>query len=183
MTKVTMDCIPFMHLTAQMVPKLKITTYYDTGNEKNLFTLGTRVLLTCDVSELTEGNEAVSYRWYHNCTEVLNRRCEIRDREPYYRVVNDTLLVDVTSWDQGGRYSCFVTFSITPGSTSHSSITVAGWLTVNTCNRQCGTYIPFTITLPQVTLFPSSTPPPLSSLRTLSSLMYNRQQGGMDNSG
>ena len=35
----------------------------------------------------------------------------------------------------------------------------------------------------QVTPPPSSTPPPPSSLNTLSSLMYNRQQGGMDNSG
>ena len=38
----------------------------------------------------------------------LNSRCEIQDGDPYYRVVNDTLLVDVTSWDQGGRYICTV---------------------------------------------------------------------------
>ena len=35
----------------------------------------------------------------------------------------------------------------------------------------------------QVTPPPSSTLPPPSSLSTLSSLMYNRQQGGMDKSG
>ena len=28
---------------------------------------------------------------------------------PYYRVVHDTLLVDVTSWD--GKYTCFVRFT------------------------------------------------------------------------
>ena len=60
------------------------------------FPLGTSVLLTCDVTELPEGNEVISYKWYHNCTEV---RCEIQERTPYYRAVDDTLLVDVTSHD------------------------------------------------------------------------------------
>ena len=45
-------------------------------------------------------------------------------------------------------------------------------------------YTPYTTVLQtQVTMLPSSTPPPPSSLSTLSSLMYNRQQEGMDNSG
>ena len=75
---------------------------------RDAFTLGTRVLLTCDVTERPEGNEVLSYMRYHNCTGHPDSRCEIRDRDPYYRVVNDTLLVDVTSWDQGGRYYCVV---------------------------------------------------------------------------
>ena len=78
------------------------------GNEfiRDPFTLGTRVLLTCDVTGLPENSEALSYKWYHNCTGRPNSRCEIQDRDPYYRVVNDTLLVDVISLDQGGRYYC-----------------------------------------------------------------------------
>ena len=75
---------------------------------RNAFILGTRVLLTCDVTGVSEGNEALSYRWYHNCTRSPNPRCEIRYTDPYYRIVSDTLLADVTSWDQGGRYYCTV---------------------------------------------------------------------------
>ena len=71
-------------------------------------TLGTRVLLTCDVTGLPEDNETLSYKWYHNCTGLPNSRCEIEDHKPYYRVVKDTLLVDVTSLNQGGRYHCAV---------------------------------------------------------------------------
>ena len=48
------------------------------------FTLGTRVLLTCDVTGLAEGSEVPSYKWYHNCSY---ERCEIRGGDPYYRVV------------------------------------------------------------------------------------------------
>ena len=77
-------------------------------NTINNFTLGTTVLLTSDVTGLPQGDKVVNYTWYHNCTSTPNRRCEIQDRDPYYRVVNDTLLVDVTSWDQGGRYYCIV---------------------------------------------------------------------------
>ena len=76
----------------------------DIGNivlqERDDFTLGTRVLLTCDVTGLPGGNEVVSYRWFHSCTENPNSRCEIQDRDPYYRVVSDTLLVDAISMDQ-----------------------------------------------------------------------------------
>ena len=67
------------------------------------FTLGTRVLLTCDVTGLPEGSEVISYKWYHKCTQM---RCEILEGTPYYRAVADTLLVDVTSHDLGGRYYC-----------------------------------------------------------------------------
>ena len=88
-----------------------IRVYNATGEldiRRDPFTLGTRVLLTCDVTGLSEGNETLSYRWYHTCTVIHNSRCEIRDGVPYYKVVSDILLVDVTSWDQGGRYYCTV---------------------------------------------------------------------------
>ena len=90
---------------------MRIKAYNATGeldNRSKSFTLGTRVLLTCDVTGLLEGSEVVSYRWYHKCPELPNSRCEIRDGDPYYRVASDTLLVDFTSWDQGGRYYCTV---------------------------------------------------------------------------
>ena len=90
---------------------MRISAYNATGEldiSKDPFTLGTRVILTCDVTGLPESSEGVSYRWYHNCTVRPNSRCEIQDGDPYYRVVNDTLLVDVTSLDQGGRYYCTV---------------------------------------------------------------------------
>ena len=90
---------------------MRIRAYNVTGEldiRSDPFTLGTRVLLTCDVTGLPEGNEVVNYRWYRNCTVIHNSWCEIRDRVPYYRVVSDTLLVDVTSWDHGGRYYCRV---------------------------------------------------------------------------
>ena len=71
------------------------------------FTLGTRVLLTCNVTGIPEGSEVLSYKWYHNC---VYERCEIQDGDPYYRVVADTLLVDVTSQNKVGIYNCHVTY-------------------------------------------------------------------------
>ena len=88
---------------------VRIRAYSTTGEldtTRDPFTLGTRVLLTCDVTGLPEGSEVVSYRWYHNCTGHPNSRCEIQDGDPYYRMAKDTLLVDVTSLDQRGRYYC-----------------------------------------------------------------------------
>ena len=92
------------------------------------FTLGTRVLLTCDVTGITEGNEAVSYRWFRNCTGGTDGQCEIRDGHPYYRLVKDTLLMDITDWDQGGKYKCFVGFNATPvtGNQPTPKIALAG---------------------------------------------------------
>ena len=78
--------------------------YTESGNTTTIASLilGTRVLLTCDVTGLPEGSEVIRYKWYHNCTQVTE--CEIQDGTPYLRVVADTLLVDVTSHDLGGRY-------------------------------------------------------------------------------
>ena len=131
------DCgVPSTQLTGIAAVKVRIRAYNATGNivpeHTDAFTLGTKVLLTCDVTELPEGSEVVSYRWYHNCTGRPNSSCvmrnsQIQDRDPYYRVVNDTVLVDVISQDQGGRYYCFVRFSnISLSSYFTTKITVAG---------------------------------------------------------
>ena len=98
-------------ITGVAAVTVKIKVYNATGEldiRTDPFTLGTRVLLTCDVTGLPEGSEVVSYRWYHNCTGYPITLCEIQDSDPYYRVLKDTLLVDVTSLDQGGRYYCTV---------------------------------------------------------------------------
>ena len=112
---------------------VRIAAYDATGRQLDIkpgqtdaFILGTRVLLTCEVTEL-QGDEVVSYRWYHNRTGSTQGGYNIRDGDPYYRVVNGILLVDVTSWDQGGKYSCNVKFNINPqSSTSVSNINMAG---------------------------------------------------------
>ena len=104
------DCaVPFIQLTGVAAVTVRIRAYSATGEldtTRDPFTLGTRILLTCDVTGLPEDSGVVNYKWYHNCTGRPNSRCEIQDRDPYYRVVKDTLLVDVTSLDQGGRYYC-----------------------------------------------------------------------------
>ena len=104
------DCaVPSIQVTGVAAVTVRIRAYSVTGEldiRRDPFTLGTRVLLICDVTGLPEASEVVSYRWYHNCTRSTSSRCEIEDRKPYYRVVKDTLLVDVTSLDQGGRYHC-----------------------------------------------------------------------------
>ena len=104
------DCaVPSIQLTGVAAVGVWIRVYNATGEldiKRDPFTLGTRVLLTCDVTGLPDGSEVISYRWYHNCSARPNKMCEIRDGDPYYRVVKDTLLMDVISLDQGGRYYC-----------------------------------------------------------------------------
>ena len=90
--------------------------------DRDALTMGTRVLLTCDLT--LEGIEVLSYRWYHNCTEYPDSRCEIRDADSYYKVVNDTLLVDVTSLGQGGRYYCFLHYLQEENATNFTAITL-----------------------------------------------------------
>ena len=112
------DCgILFTCLTGQATVAVTIRAHNATG-EVNImtnnqirevaFTLGTRVLLTCDVTGLPEGSEVLSYKWYHNCAYEM---CKIQDGDPYYRVVADTLLVDVTSENNVGIYLCNVTYT------------------------------------------------------------------------
>ena len=108
--------ILFICLTGEATVTVTIRAYNATG-EVNImtnnqirnvaFTLGTRVLLTCNVTGLPEGSEVERYRWYHKC---IFESCEIRDGEPYYKVAADTLLVDVTSENNVGRYHCHVTY-------------------------------------------------------------------------
>ena len=99
---------------------MRIRAYRATGevdiepktiNKEIAITMGTRLLLTCNVPGPFEKNVVVSYKWFCDCTGGNHGRCEIRDGDPYYRVVNDTLLVDVTSLDHGGRYYCVVRVS------------------------------------------------------------------------
>ena len=102
----------YVCLTGQATVTVKIRAYNADGgvniiahsqNKVVAFTLGTRTLLTCDMIGLPESSKVLSYKWYHNCTET---RCKVQDKDPYYKVVKDTLLVDVTSWDKIGRYYC-----------------------------------------------------------------------------
>ena len=116
-------------LTGVAAVTVKIRAYNATGEldtRRDPFTLGTRVLLTCDVTGIPEGSEVVGYRWFHNCTELQNYRCIIEDKNPYYKVVKDTILVDVTSLNQGGRYYCNVpSLSVTDTGITRE-LTVAG---------------------------------------------------------
>ena len=119
------DCvacgIPSTCLTGQTTVTVTIKAYNATG-EVNIMTnnqirvvafiLGTRVLLTCDVTGLREGSKVLSYRWYHKCTF---ERCEIRGGDPYYRVAADTLLVNVISENNVGIFFCNITYINTPG--------------------------------------------------------------------
>ena len=95
---------------------VRIRAYSATGEldiRRDPLTLGTRVLLICDVTGPNEGSEVERYRWFRSCTGGHQGRCEMHNPVPYYRAVKDTLLVDVTSLDQGGIYICFVMLSNT----------------------------------------------------------------------
>ena len=135
------DCvaceIPTTRLTVQATVTVMIRAHNATG-EVNImannqirnvaFILGTRVLLTCGVTGLPKGSKVLSYKWYHKRTF---ESCEIQDRDPYYRVVADTLLVDVTSENNVGRYHCIVAYRNMRGEsvtarTFTTDITLAG---------------------------------------------------------
>ena len=101
----------------------EVDTLARTDNTEVAITLETRLVLTCIVTGLSEKNVVVSYRWFCSCTGGNQGRCEIRDGDPYYRVVKDTLLVDVTSLDHGKRYYCVVKVSNASGpSTGYTAI-------------------------------------------------------------
>ena len=106
----------------------KIAVYNATGEMdiRNPFTLGTRVLLIFNVTGFPEGSEIVGYRWFHSRTGRTRDRYQIEKGDSYYRAVDDTLLVDVTSLDQRGKYYCFVKFRNIAQTGRSTSITVAG---------------------------------------------------------
>ena len=100
---------------------------HDAHNVNTKVTQGRRILLTCGVTGLSDENGVVSYRWFHSLTGKNEDRYEIQDRHPYYRVVKDTLLIDVTSWDQGGKYTCFTKLKTdAPSVSSAAVLTVEG---------------------------------------------------------
>ena len=118
---------------------MRIRAYRATGevdikpynfNTKVAIAQGTRLLLTCDVTGLPENSEVDRYRWFYSLTgdsQGTEGRYQIRAGDPYYRVVKDTILIHFTSLDQGGKYTCFVSFSNAPQSSSSTAIiTVAG---------------------------------------------------------
>ena len=82
-----------------------VTGYFVQGNN---VLRGTRLLLICDVEGLPEGSMVNSYRWEHSGTSTGAN--EIRRESPYYKPVNDTLLIDATSWDNGRRHACEVEY-------------------------------------------------------------------------
>ena len=114
------DCgVPSTVITGEAATTVKIRVYSAIGElnistvaieKRDHFTLGARILMTCDVTGLSERNEVVSYKWFRNCTGHTHGSCEIREGNPYYRVVKDTRLVDITPFDQGGKYYCFVLY-------------------------------------------------------------------------
>ena len=95
-----------MPLTGVAAVTVRIKAYNATGElniRRDPFSLGTRVLLTCNVTGRPEGTEVDDrYRWFRSCAGGHQGRCEIHNPVPYYRVVKDTVLVDVVSWEQGG---------------------------------------------------------------------------------
>ena len=102
--------MPSINLTGEAAVMVTIRVYNATSKMEitgQPFTLGTRVLLTCNVTGLPNGSETHSYRWYHNCTGHHDNSCEIQNGHSY-SVMNDNLLMNVTSWNQGGWYSCSV---------------------------------------------------------------------------
>ena len=113
--------VPSLSLTGEAAVTVRIMAYSDTGLfalEQGNAVQGTRLLLTCDVEGLPEGSEVTSYKWYYSCS---TGRCEIQRESPYYTPVNDTLLVDATTWDGRGRrrHFCDVEYHNAGGRTSN----------------------------------------------------------------
>ena len=102
------DCgVPSTQLTGVAAATVVVRAYNATGDivlgQENI-TRGTRLLLICDVEGLPEGNVVISYTWYHSFRyNYTTERFEIQRGDPYYTLVNDTLLVDATFWGSSGR--------------------------------------------------------------------------------
>ena len=112
------DCgVPSTSLTGEAAVAVRIRAYDASGHfalEESNVLRGTRLLLACDVKELPEGSVVTSYKWHHSCS---TGKCEIQRESPYYTPVNDTLLVDATSWGRGQRrHTCDVEYRSAQGS-------------------------------------------------------------------
>ena len=113
------DCVvPSTSLTGEAAVAVRIRAYSDTGHfalEQGNVLRGTRLLLICDVEGLPEGSVVTSYKWNHSTVEIQRE-------SPYYTPVNDTLLVDATTW--GGRmrrHICAVEYRSAQGRTSNQT--------------------------------------------------------------
>ena len=106
------DCgVPSTTLTGEAVITVTITAAGANGDfvlEQGNVLRGTRLLLICDVEGLPEGSVVNSYKWEHSSTS--RGRYDIQRESPYYKAVNDTLLVDATSWGNGRRHTCEVEY-------------------------------------------------------------------------
>ena len=107
-----------VYITGEAVVAVRIRAYNATGYfplEQVL--LGTRLILICEVEGLAVGSLVNSYKWYHSCK---TGRCEIQRESPYYKPVNDTLLVDAISWDGGRRrHTCEIEYRSEEGRISN----------------------------------------------------------------
>ena len=115
------DCgVPSTSFTGEADVAVQIRAYNASGHfalEQGNVHRGTRLLLICDVEGLPDGSVVTSYKWYHNC---VPEKCNIQKGSPYYRAVNDTLLVDATFWDGGRRHHiCEVEYRSDKGRTSN----------------------------------------------------------------
>ena len=107
------DCgVPSTTITGEAAIAVTITAAGATGYfllEQGNVLRGTRLLLICDVEGLPEGSVVTGYRWFHSGTSTGAN--EIQRDSPYYKAVNDTLLIDATSWDNGRRrHTCEVEY-------------------------------------------------------------------------
>ena len=106
------DCgAPSTTITGEAAIAVTITAADATGYsvlEQGNVLRGTRLLLICDVEGLPEGSVVTGYRWFHSATSTGAN--EIQRESPYYKAVNDTLLIDATSWGNGRRHTCEVEY-------------------------------------------------------------------------
>ena len=106
------DCgVPSTTLAGEAAVAVTITAAGATGYyvlEQGNVLRGTRLLLICDVEGLPAGSVVTNYRWFHSGTSMGSN--EIQRESPYYKPVNDTLLIDATSWGNGRRHTCEVEY-------------------------------------------------------------------------
>ena len=124
-----LSCTEF---TGEAAVTVRMRAYNATGEViKLLGTVprGTRVRFTCDVEGLPESQVAVSYKWYRSA--ITEGRSEIQEHDPYYTAVNDTLLVDTTSWgSMERRHICEVDTV-----NDFFALRLTGWCFIQMCRQ------------------------------------------------